>query len=290
MLVIIWPPDAFVSHGTRLSLVPGIMRALQEKLVRVTSTHNFCPLPPGVNHSAPNMFTPSSADERDLMQWDRYTRRSLDFAKQVGAMVVVAHLGDVGFGWLNPMKRLTRLEHAIKGADEPRLEQLRTVAADCLERGRRRKPERWERVCALLEDTLPEFLRQGLVLGAENREKTDELPLDEDFADLLARFKPGSGLVYWHDTGHAHLKEKLGLITQQELLETTGARLRGFHIHDVSGFSDHNPPGTGEVDFELIARYVRPEHLLTLELHPRLNPAEVVAAKVFVERVFSPEI
>lgn len=277
-----------LSHGIRLSLVPGILRALQEGLVQVSSTHNFCPLPPGVNHSAPNLFTPSSSDERILMQWHRYTRRTLDFARQVGASVVVAHLGDVEFGWWNPARKIHRLEHALAGRGNlpAGLEKLREAAAACLSRGRQRKPERWDRVCGMLEEILPDVLQHGLVLGAENREKCEELPLDEDFPDLLARFAPGSGIAYWHDTGHAHLKEKMGLITQQELLEANGHRLAGFHVHDVNGFSDHNPPGRGEIDFNMVARFVRPEHLLTLELHPRLNPAEVVAGRKFLEDVF----
>jgi sugar phosphate isomerase/epimerase len=275
-----------LSHGIRLSLVPGILRAVQEKLVRVSSTHNFCPLPPGVNHSAPNMFTPSSADERILTQWQRYTRRSLDFAKQVGASIVVSHLGDVEFGWRNPARKLSRLEHAAAGQGEAGLEKLRAAAAVCIERGQRRKPERWDRVCAMLEEVLPDFVQQGMLLGAENREKCEELPFDDDFSDLLARFQASSGLAAWHDTGHAHLKEKMGVIAQEQLLETTVARLAGFHVHDVSGFADHNPPGRGEIDFEMIARFVRPHHLLTLELHPRLNPAEVVDGRKFLEDVF----
>ncbi len=135
----------------------------------------------------------------------------------------------------------------------------------------------------MLDDVLPSFVREGLVLAAENREKCEELPLDEDFPDLFARFPAGSGLVYWHDTGHAHLKEKMGLISQQEHLEANASRLAGFHLHDVCGFADHNPPGRGEIDFAMVARFFRPEHLLTLELHPRLNPAEIVEAKRFVE-------
>lgn len=272
-----------LSHGIRLSLVPGIMRALQERLVRVTSTHNFCPLPPGVNHSAPNLFTPSSSDDRILMQWDRHTRRSLDFAHQVGASVVVAHLGSVDLGWRNPARRIARLERAIRGRDDSRLRKIQSAALASLERGRRRKPGRWERVCALLEDVLPDVRQHGLRLGAENREKCEELPFDEDFPELFARFPASSGLAYWHDTGHAHLKEKMGLSTQQELLEANAERLAGFHLHDVTGFSDHNPPGTGEIDFAAIATFFRPEHLVTLELHPRLSPAEVAAAKKFVE-------
>ncbi|MGK0177196.1 MAG: hypothetical protein ACI91V_001073, partial [Lentimonas sp.] len=34
-----------LSHGIRVSLVPGILKAIDEKLVEVSSVHNFCPLP-----------------------------------------------------------------------------------------------------------------------------------------------------------------------------------------------------------------------------------------------------
>ena len=130
----------------------------------------------------------------------------------------------------------------------------------------------------------------GLVLGAENREKCDELPLDDDLPELFQAFPADSGLVYWHDTGHAHLKEKLGLIDHEELLRANAGRLAGFHVHDVRGFADHAPPGTGEVDFAMVARYVRPEHYLTLELNPRLNPTEIVEAKKFAIERFGGEV
>ena len=44
-------------------------------------------------------------------------------------------------------------------------------------------------------------------------------------------------------------------------------RLVGFHLHDVSpGGRDHRVPGTGLADFKMIAEFVRPEHVLVLEL------------------------
>jgi sugar phosphate isomerase/epimerase len=271
-----------LSHGIRLSLVPGIIRALDEKLVRVTSTHNFCPLPPGVNSAAPNVFTPSSADERITLQWERYTRRSLEFARQVGARVVVAHLGDVEFGLFNPARavdRVQRSRHPSKAA----IDRLRDRAAACVAKTQKRKPPYWERVFAWVERVLPAAREAGVTIGAENREKCDELPLEADWPALLRRFGPESGLGYWHDTGHAHLKEKMRLTRHERLLEDHADRLAGFHIHDVRGLADHLPPGTGEVDFRMVARFVRPEHVVVLELNPRLSPQEVVDARSFLE-------
>ena len=45
-----------LSHGIRITLVPGILRAVEEGMVKIGYTHNFCPLPTGVNHAAPNLF------------------------------------------------------------------------------------------------------------------------------------------------------------------------------------------------------------------------------------------
>jgi sugar phosphate isomerase/epimerase len=278
--------DVELSHGIRLSLVPGIVRAVEEKLVRVRSTHNFCPLPPGVNSAAPNIFTPSSSDGRVVLQWQRYTRRSLDFARQVGASVMVAHLGDVEFGWMSPARAVNNHMHD-RQASPAVVEKLRAAAAECVAKGRKRKPPYWERLIANLEGILPAAREYGIQIGAENREKCDEMPFDDDFGALMARFGPDSGLACWHDTGHAHLKEKLGLVKHEEFLTANAARLAGFHVHDVKGLTDHLPPGRGEIDFEMIARFVQPHHLLVLELNPRLNPSEVVGARAFLEETFA---
>lgn len=274
---------AELSHGIRLSLVPGIMRALDEGLIKISSTHNFCPLPPGVNSAAPNLFTPSSADDRIIMQWDRYTRRSIDFANQVGAKIMVAHLGDVEFGWGDPSKGVHAVMEGRNADTERGLEKLRKVAADCVVKAKKRKDDYWDRVLSNLDHMVPIAKEKGLTIGAEVREKCVELPFDTDFPELFEKFPAGSGLDYWHDVGHAHLKEKMGLIDHEEHLELLGHRLAGFHVHDVSGFKDHQPPGTGEINFEMVARFMKPGHLLVLELHPRLSPNEIVEARYFLE-------
>ncbi|HET7625776.1 MAG TPA: sugar phosphate isomerase/epimerase, partial [Verrucomicrobiae bacterium] len=53
---------AELSHGTRISLLPGILDAVQAGEIKISTLHNFCPLPIGVNHSAPNLY--QFSDER----------------------------------------------------------------------------------------------------------------------------------------------------------------------------------------------------------------------------------
>ncbi len=41
-----------LSHGIRITLVPGILKAVEEGVIKVGSCHNFCPLPTGITHAA----------------------------------------------------------------------------------------------------------------------------------------------------------------------------------------------------------------------------------------------
>jgi len=97
-----------LSHGIRVTLVPGILRAVEEGVIKVASCHNFCPLPTGVMHAAPNLYRPTSRDPRERDQWLRQSKRSVDFAAQVHARNLVMHLGSVEFFWFNPAHKLER--------------------------------------------------------------------------------------------------------------------------------------------------------------------------------------
>ena len=47
---------AELSHGIRLSLVPGIIDAHKAGVIKISTLHNFCPLPIGCKHANPNVF------------------------------------------------------------------------------------------------------------------------------------------------------------------------------------------------------------------------------------------
>jgi sugar phosphate isomerase/epimerase len=275
-----------LSHGIRITLVPGILQALDQGFIKVSSVHNFCPLPAGMVHPAPNLFEPSAPANHghEQEQWLRHSRRSLDFAAQVGAKVMVVHLGSVRFFWFNPARRLRRYLNshpAVSLAEDRRYQRLLAKSAA---RVRRRQRPFWDQTRRSLEQLLPYASEKGVRLGLENRERLEELPAEADFPEFLKSLSQPEQAGYWHDTGHAELKERMGVITQRRLLEENAARLIGFHLHDVDeAGSDHQPIGRGRVDFKMVRQFWQPNHVLVLELNPRVSQADVVESKKRIE-------
>ena len=274
-----------LSHGIRITLVPGIIRAVQEGVVQISSTHNFCPLPTGVTQAAPNLFEPSALEAGEHEQWLRHTKRSIDFAAQVQARVLVCHLGSVSFFWFNPAKKICAYlrEHPDAGRT-PIDKSYHALLANALARLRRRMPPYWARMKESIAAVSDYAQQKGVKLGFENREKFDELPLDADYADFLAEFPAEAPVGYWHDTGHADIKEGMGLLEHRAHLEKLSARTIGWHLHDVNADGkDHQPVGSGRIDFKMMSGFWRPEHLLTLELSPRVSVEDVRSCRARIE-------
>ncbi len=276
-----------LSHGIRITLVPGILRGVEEGIVKVSSTHNFCPLPTGVVQAAPNLFEPSAKDHREHDQWLRHTKRSIDFAAQVKAKVVVCHLGSVSFFWFNPARDVRKyLDAKPEVGRTPDDKKYHALLQKSMVKLRKRMPPFWEQVKTSISEVLDYARDKGVKLGFENREKFEELPIDADYAEFVASYPVEAPIGYWHDTGHADIKEGMGLLKHREHLQKNAPRLMGFHLHDVSADGDdHQAIGSGHIDFDMVAEFWRPEHLLTLEFGPRLKVEEVLASKKRVEEL-----
>ena len=270
---------AELSHGIRIVLVPGILQAVEEGWIKITSTHNFCPLPTGINHAAPNLFEPSNFSAREHDQWLRHTKRSIDFTAQVGADLMVTHLGSVQFFWGNPGKKAERYLAANPDIDPKTDETYRKILGKASDKLRARMGPYWEQVKSSLEEIRTYALEKKVRIACENREKFQELPIDDDYASFLEALPAPSHCGYWHDTGHAQLKQKMGLIDHAEHLAKNASRLLGFHLHDVKGDDDHQPIGHGEIDFDMVSSFWTPEQRLTLELSPRVSPENVLASR-----------
>ncbi len=276
-----------LSHGIRITLVPGILKAVEEGVIRVGSVHNFCPLPMGVMQAAPNFFQPSSEDSREREQWLRQTKRSIDFAAQVGASLLVCHLGSVRYLWLMPDRHmasyLRRRPDAVSAGDPA----YRALVEKALHKFRKRMVPYWRNTQEGVLSVLDYAEEKGIRLGLENRERFEELPVDADFPEFLAGLPAHSPAGYWHDAGHAHLKEGMGLLDHRRQLENNAGRLLGFHLHDVADGHDHQAIGTGSIDFGMVAGFFKPEHLFVIELSPRVSVEGVRASKARVEELLS---
>jgi len=260
---------AELSHGVRVSLVPGILEAVQAGEIKISSLHNFCPLPLGVNHAAPNLyeFTDERPRQRELAI--KHTLKTFDFAERVQAPLVVLHLGSMDLKDYTG-KLCTMLERGQRAT--AKYEKLCAEAS----KAREARKERFvENLYDTLRKILPEAEKRGLKLGCENRQALEEIPVESDFKFLFRELN-SPGLVYWHDCGHAQIKENLGFIHHALHLESLAPWLAGFHVHDVIfPAGDHAAPGAGTVDYAALKPFVKPEHIKVFELSPSL-PVEAV--------------
>jgi sugar phosphate isomerase/epimerase len=272
----------------RIVLVPGILKAVEEGVIKVGSTHNFCPLPIGVVQAAPNLFEPSATDHKEHEQWVRHTKRSIDFAAQVRARVVVCHLGSVSFFWSSPARKLKKYLSGKPNAGRDGDPKYTAHVAKALEKLRKRMKPFWAQTQASVLEVFDYAAVKGVKLGFENREKFEELPLDADYADFVAGLPEGSPAGYWHDTGHADIKQTMGLLDHRVHLTKNAPRLIGFHLHDVSASGqDHQPIGSGQIDFKMVSEFWRPGQELVLELSPRVKPEDVLRSKENLEALLA---
>ncbi len=270
-----------LSHGVRLSLIPGILRALEEGVAQVSSVHNFCPLPVGVMGAAPNLYEPSAVSRRERILWLHNTRKTVEFAGRVGCSHVVLHSGRARFLFRDPEKSLERVsaQGAFKG------QALQAVLTKGLKRIRHRQKGFIKRLKESYGLIAGQAREEGIRFGIENREGFTELPLDDEMPGLLESLAEHEVFDYWHDAGHAQLKERRGLMGHRELLEMMRPRLGGFHLHDVSEEErDHQVPGKGVIDWAMVSSFVCPGDCVVMEMSPRLSSEELSEGRDFLLR------
>jgi len=274
---------AELSHGIRISLMPGILEAVKDGVIKISSVHNFCPLPIGVNQAAPNIFRFTSDDDRERDNAFRHSMNSIETADKVGAQAVVLHCGSVNLSnFTEKLKEL--LEQGKQGT--PKFEKL---CLKVMEKREKVKEGPMERSYDMLHRLEKEAAARGLKLGIENREALEEIPFESDFFLFFKEFD-GAGVGYWHDTGHAQIKENLGFINHQLHLESQVEKLIGFHIHDVEfPARDHRAPGTGAINFEAMKSVVGPDHIKVFEFSPGLSEEEARGGIDHIKKLWGEE-
>ncbi len=305
---------AELSHGIRLSLVPGILEALQAREIKISTVHNFCPLPMGVNHAAPNIykFTADNPRERDAA-W-KHTLNTFEKAHQFGARLVVLHSGCLDIKDYNSKLEEMKIEIEERQRHRDRLEQAgqqdtreyrktvskiedgendyRKLVQKVEEKREKYKGPAMERALDMINRLAEQAATFNLLLGIENREAVEEIPFDHEIDQFIAALPPN--VRYWHDCGHAQIKEHLELIPSHEMhLENLANRLAGFHIHDVvidpEGHHDHCPPGSGVVRWANLRKFVKPEHIKVLELSPGVPVDDVRRGYQMIREFWGPE-
>ncbi|MGD1017843.1 MAG: TIM barrel protein [Verrucomicrobiia bacterium] len=259
-----------LGHSTRLSLLTGVQEAVAAGEIKISSLHNFCPTPIGVMGPAPNYYLPSSWDEEERKYAVRHTLRTIDCAAALGAKAVVMHLGRV------PMRHYTaRLLdfHFKERADSVKYHRLAEKAITVRDRKRQRP---LDQVYRTLDEVLPRAKEMGVKIGMETRFGIEEIPNEEEAERILTRFGTET-IMYWHDVGHAAVKEVLGLMSVDRILSRFRGRTAGMHLQDFNPpAEDHLPPGLGTYDFGQLAPFVTDGMVLAWEIHPHWKAEDII--------------
>ncbi len=262
-----------LGHGVRVSLLEGVMKFVERGGVRISSLHNFCPLPVEVRGASPNCYEFTSHRKEERERAIRLSRQTIDFAKRLGAAFVVMHMGRV------PMPDYTRkLTSMAEGGGflsrryvKAKLEAVRqreARAALYMERAR-------EALVSLAEYAAGKDIH----LGIESREGYEELPSEREMPSLIE--SAGSPFVgYWHDIGHVQVKENLAFLDHAEWLRRMRPQMLGCHLHDVEWpAADHKPPLTGGIDYDRLLPLMPDNCLLVWEMSPRCKREDILAAR-----------
>jgi sugar phosphate isomerase/epimerase len=271
-----------LSYRISENLYQQMKRPLGHSGLKVVSVHNYFPIPsvePESKNSG-DLLLLSSPQKEQRENAIRFTAKTIEQAGDLGAAAVVLHGGAVDMN--HEMQVLYQYFHS---------QQLHSEDAQIFLRNKlkeldSRKPRHLDRLLASLDRLVSVAEKQGVLLGLENRYHYHELPGPDDFRVIFEKFK-GAPIGYWHDTGHAHANEILGLIPKNALLQNYADQLIGVHLHDAVGLDDHIPPGSGEIDFEALKPFLKTDTIKVIELKPGIPASEVAIGIQFVKEALS---
>ena len=263
-----------LGHGTRVSLLSGVQRLFETGRFRISSLHNFCPLPVEVTTSNPDCYEFTSHRPADRERAVKLTRQTIDCATRLGATYVVLHLGRVHTmrSFTRPLVALAR-EGLLLAKDTI---QLKLAAV------RQREtdgPAYLRRALECLKPIVEYAAEKKVFLGIEGRHSYEEMPSEREFDEVFAVLdSPQVG--YWHDFGHLQVKHNLGLADHAEALAHKRDRFFGAHLHDtVWPGEDHQVPFAGGVDFAGLIPTLPGNAPFVWEMSPRQTRESIEAAQ-----------
>lgn len=307
-----------LGHSTSVSQIEGIMKALDEGVIKVASVHNFCPIPPFASGPCPNLFSPEKKSASESLQWSRHTLNTLNFASSVGAKRMVMHSGEMDFWFFSPVPKMSaawaeivrfkteRADLIAYAKNNPERDFSRDfmrldsdfrkaifdyerIRASFIKRAYSRAEKFHDRIFENIAKMNPNFAACGITIGVENRDGFAELPFDTRFAEFARRLMMLSNARAWIDIGHAQIKHLSGIIDMRRFLESTRGLVCGWHLHDCSEMGkDHQGiVGKGSIDFNLVKNFFDVNsQIFTLEINSRVSEEDVVESRKRVEDMF----
>ncbi|MGB9697923.1 MAG: sugar phosphate isomerase/epimerase family protein [Thermodesulfobacteriota bacterium] len=255
------------------------IRLYLKRGIEVLSIHNFFPVPNGVpkEKASGDFFSLSAPDEEERALAIKYTLETIRWAEELGAKAVVLHLGKLPLPDFMEIIKSLYDQHRINTPEGKALiQELKGKRAQL-------GTNYLERTWRSLDELVDEAEKRRIYLGVENRYNIHDFPNLEELDIIFQKLK-GSCLRYWHDIGHATTQQNLGLEEQERLLTNFGHLLIGVHLHGCKGYHDHEAPGLGEEDYDLLKKFLKPDTIRIIETHHRATPQELKEGIEFLKK------
>jgi len=267
------------------SMVEDIAGLVKDKRIKVSSLHNYCPIPGGIERKSalPDCYSLASLDETERAKAVAFTKKTIETAARLNARAVVLHSGRV------EIPDFTRQLINLYAADKKNSPEFSRLRGEAIRQRDKASAPFFSSALKSLEELVSYADKLGIFLGIETRFYYRETPAFEEIGIILKKFK-GAGIFYWHDTGHAEIMERLGFNKHKDYLDAYGQDMLGIHLHNVSGCSDHQAPGNGEIDFNKIEPYLKPETIKVIEAHHPATADELIESRKILEKAFHGKI
>ncbi len=271
-----------VSHGTKITQLPGLLDAVNAGEIKISSLHNFCPAPVEVMIDAPDAFEFTSPRAWERERAISLTKKTIEMATRFRTDLVVIHIGSV------PMKSITQeLEQIVSegGLYSRKFTELKLKLVAAREKASR---EHLDRVRAALAQLLPECEKHRVRLGIETRSHYEQIPNQREMSVLLQEYRDCPWIGSWHDFGHVQRQANLALLDHEIYLREIAPHLLGCHVHDVQWPArDHRTPlSAGGVAFEKLLPHLPPGVPLIWELAPSQKREQIIEALAAWKKAF----
>ncbi len=245
---------------------PEAFNAIDYDRFVIGSTHDPCPAEIPAKQLEREDVQITSLDEKRRQEGIDVVKRTIDKAQSLGARHVVIHPGRI------------ICDHAMDDELRAMYRRGEQHTQEFIELRKRMVTDRAGKAAPHLEQLLKslavliEYSKDaGLRLGFENRFHYYELPIENELEVILREFQ--QPWVGWQlDIGHARVLDELGVFSFTRALEKFGNRIVGVHLHDVIGIQDHRVPGSGEVDFSMVAANLPVDAYRTIEIDKSIRP------------------
>jgi putative hydrolase of the HAD superfamily len=241
---------------------PDMLAEIDFNPFHIFSLHEPCPAVMPLPEMDRNDWMISSLDEDKRAIAVNSAKQTIDMAVRLGCRYVVIHPGATGID--RAMEKRFRELFDTRQQGTPEFNKIRE---DLISARNKVIEAHLAATITSLKEIGPYAFKAGVAIALENRYHYYDIPLLDEMQILLDLFDD-TGWGFNYDVGHAQALDRLGFFKHEDWLIRYADRMIAIHLHDVVGITDHQIPGTGEIDFKWLASRLPSAAQRTLEVSP----------------------